>query len=159
VRALLLALMLSFIPALAACQTQAQVAPAPTVDTVFVREYSPIAGAVATTGCLGGRISQAIDMAYIGDPLWDEIVAHEAVHKRQYEGYMAGHNGACPRIEPLFLLAWEIEAYCEVRPIRLAREGWTQPATDAEYLNRMQNQFDGQLKKEHVAVLYTLGCP
>jgi hypothetical protein len=161
VRTLALVLALLFTPALASCQAAAQAPAAPqaaVVDTVFIYEWSPLPGeTIATTGCMGGKIYQAIDMAFIGDEIWDEVVAHEAIHKTQFEKWLKSHNGECPKTQPLFLLSWEIEAYCGVRHFR---EGKMKRETlDAEYISRLENQFAGVLKSELIEINYRMNCP
>jgi hypothetical protein len=137
-------LFLLFVPVLAHCQmvpTGGMTITIGRADTVFVYEYRPpLAGAVAITGCLGGRIYQAIDMAYLKSEIFEEVVAHENKHKEQFEEYLVLHPDECPILSDEMLLGWEIEAYCHVRHFREAK-GWARGALNAEYIDRMSNQF------------------
>jgi hypothetical protein len=139
-------------------------------DTVIVevQSWSPLAGAIATTGCMGGRIYQAIDMEYLTHEIFEEVVEHEATHRRQYEKYLATHDGICPALPPLHLLSWEIQAYCEGRELRFERElaqvgdadytGDIELDVDGYYLRLLTSQFKGQLPKPMIELKYRQDC-
>lgn len=112
-------------------------------------------GAIATTYCLGGRVTSVINLEVVGTDSLEEIAAHEAKHREQ----MARSAPECPNLaEPTRLLAFEIEAYCASRPYRM-RRGYSQAEVDEDYIARIQADLGRVYPPKAIELLYHNGCP
>ena len=113
--------------------------------------------ALAVTYCDHGIVRTALDATILNDSLLPEILAHEAVHQRQYAARMKG-KAVCPAPYTLpVLLVDEIGAYCQTLNVRM-RRGFTREEARGQALSHLLWRFGHFLGVRHVVSQFEARC-